>query len=215
MKSKIKILAFLTVLLAVTIVIPMARADNGNVTPVTTPFITIDPIGNHTIGDVFFVNGSTNLPVSDTLFILIDKYYSDPSGERSRFESNITINQGENGVNYWFCNTTPTLWVTQLGPHFATKSIADFMPDDFAVVVWSTKFNVSQFQRFTIFAAESNTNSTLSSPPTFSQPQKIRLSLNQTIAITSSTPTHATPLSLILSIAALTGIIQRHKKSQS
>jgi hypothetical protein len=31
------------------------------------PFITIDPSGNHSIGDVFFINGTTNLPANDTI----------------------------------------------------------------------------------------------------------------------------------------------------
>lgn len=43
---------------------------NGTLIP-ATPFITMDPIENHSIGDVFFINGTTNLPVSDNLTITI------------------------------------------------------------------------------------------------------------------------------------------------
>ncbi len=39
---------------------------NSTVAPVE-PYIMIDPIGNHVIGDIFFINGTTNLPVSQNL----------------------------------------------------------------------------------------------------------------------------------------------------
>jgi hypothetical protein len=52
-----------------------ASADNQNVTPVFAPFITIDPIGNHTIGDVFFINGTTNLPVTEPLLMDIFNFH--------------------------------------------------------------------------------------------------------------------------------------------
>ena len=61
MSSKINFLIF-GILLAVSI-IPLVNADNENVTSNTTPFITIDPIGNHSINDVLLIHGTTNLPV--------------------------------------------------------------------------------------------------------------------------------------------------------
>jgi hypothetical protein len=131
-------------------------------TPASAPFITIDPIGNHNIGDVFFINGTTNLPATDIILISIWKSSFDPSGEGSYFQSNVTINQGKNGVNFWSCNTTPNLWVTFLGPGGgSTTSIADFKPDEYAAIVRSTDDNVSQSQLFTIFAAATNANATL------------------------------------------------------
>lgn len=64
----------LIVLLTVVINIPLASAENvttginyTNLTANTAvdpsePFIIIDPIGDHVIGDVFFINGTTNIP---------------------------------------------------------------------------------------------------------------------------------------------------------
>ena len=71
-----KRLLLFAVFIAATIIliVPIANAENVNVTPVTTPFITIDPIGKHTIGDVFFINGTTNLPLSENLTIDIISY---------------------------------------------------------------------------------------------------------------------------------------------
>ena len=41
----------------------------ANASSNTYYFITIDPIGNHSVSDVFFINGTTNLPVGDTLLV--------------------------------------------------------------------------------------------------------------------------------------------------
>jgi len=54
-------------ILILLVLLPASGADNVSVTPVTTPFITIDSIGNHSVGEVFFVNGTTNLPVSPNI----------------------------------------------------------------------------------------------------------------------------------------------------
>ena len=118
MKSKIKILAFLTVLLAITLIVPMAKAENGNVTPVTTPFITIDPIGNHSIGDVFFINGTTNLSVTEnlTMYIVSSRYFeaphqktdTAPNPNDAESITNILISQTlpETNRNHWSVNVT-------------------------------------------------------------------------------------------------------------
>jgi hypothetical protein len=71
MSKKISSLVLVVILVSLAI-IPLVSAEN--VTPVTTPFITIDPIGNHTVGDVFFINGTTNLPVNDSLGLWIFQY---------------------------------------------------------------------------------------------------------------------------------------------
>ena len=56
--------AFLAILIVTIFFVPLTSADNANEIPNTTPFIIIDPIGNHTVGDVFFINGTTNLPAN-------------------------------------------------------------------------------------------------------------------------------------------------------
>jgi hypothetical protein len=51
--------------------ISIAADQQFNLLPPQAPFITIDPIGNQTIGDVFCINGTTNLPVTDNLLMTI------------------------------------------------------------------------------------------------------------------------------------------------
>ena len=130
MSSKINSLIF-GILLAVSI-IPLVSADNGNVTLNTTPFITIDPIGNQTIDNVFFINGTTNLPASnDSLLIQIETADFNPAGWGSDYRSNVSIQPGENGVNLWSCNVTTDRWVTFPGPE------PDAVPGEYVVMVAS------------------------------------------------------------------------------
>ncbi len=92
---------------------------NASVTPVTTQFITIDPIVNHTIGDVFFINGTTNLPVTENLTMAIEgiefvKYISRTNTKSSgppplneyRYISDISISPAQPGTNRWSTNVT-------------------------------------------------------------------------------------------------------------
>jgi hypothetical protein len=113
---------FLAILLVVIIISPAAYAENTNVTPVSTKFITIDPIGKYVIGDVLFINGTTNLPVSEklkgtittTIFIPAGKYEQYYPGA---FLSDIPIAPTPTGPNRWSVNVTdlvinelPTWW---------------------------------------------------------------------------------------------------------
>ena len=71
------------------------------------PFITIDPIGNHTVGDVFFINGTTNLPAfNGSLDLDISTANLNPGGWGPTYRSKVSIQPGENGVNTWSCNAT-------------------------------------------------------------------------------------------------------------
>jgi hypothetical protein len=99
-----------------------AGANLTNLTPDTTessgePLFMVDPIGNHAIGDIFFINGTTNLPVSENLTLHIldyfwligpktkSKSYPLPSG-RYVFISNIPISSATSGLNRWSVNVT-------------------------------------------------------------------------------------------------------------
>jgi hypothetical protein len=79
-------------------------------TPSTTPFITIDPIGNHTVGDIFFINGTTNLPVSynQNLYLTIHPDNSLP--RQLEYFKNLPITSGSNGINQWSDNVTDLDW---------------------------------------------------------------------------------------------------------
>jgi hypothetical protein len=105
------------VLLALLFLIPWCSA--GSVPALNTvalpaqPYITINPVGDHTLDEVFFISGTTNLPVSDSplLFEIGSNWYN-PGGSGCGYQSNVTIKPGVNGINTWSCNATPALWQT-------------------------------------------------------------------------------------------------------
>jgi hypothetical protein len=80
--------------------------------PAATPqFITIDPIGNQTIGDVFFINGTTILPASQILTVFIGPANINPGtknfcGDCPTFTINSLITPNSSGINRWSVNVT-------------------------------------------------------------------------------------------------------------
>ncbi len=70
------------------------------------PVSLINPIGNHAIGDMFTITGSTNLAVGDDLLVEIYSSSFGPthklqSGEFSGSTGTITVGPGTNGYNAW------------------------------------------------------------------------------------------------------------------
>jgi hypothetical protein len=161
MLKKSSLIFFILLGVMITI-IPVVNAENVSVTPATTPFITIDPIGNHTAGDVFFINGTTNIPAGENLSILVEESYFNPSGYGSYFESKSTIKSGKNGVNYWSCNITPILWTTSTKRYGPIHDIKAFQIGDYtAGVYYHEDYVWNQSQIFTISFSESNATSTI------------------------------------------------------
>jgi hypothetical protein len=79
------------------------------------PFITIDPIGNRTIGAVFVIHGTTNLPASTnkSLLLSIIPTWKDPDRYSGFVYSKyLTIFQGANKTNHWSENVTEVDWKT-------------------------------------------------------------------------------------------------------
>jgi hypothetical protein len=104
--------------------IPIAGAEN--VTPVTTPFITINPIGNHTVGDVFFINGTTNLGTRErSLGLDIEWWAFNPSGFSTPFYATIaSIQPEENGTSTWSAEIIPSQWeIYILSDHHPTSTV--------------------------------------------------------------------------------------------
>jgi PKD repeat protein len=145
--GKIIFLTPFAIVLAAIMIAPIASAEN--VTPVTTPFITIDPLGNHTIDEVFFINGTTNLPANDELLLDIFTSNMNPGGWGSAFSSNVSIQTGEKGVNLWSCNATTDRWVTFPGP------TPDAVPGQYIVDVASVTEPVVATQLFSLLPSES------------------------------------------------------------
>jgi hypothetical protein len=155
------VILFVAVLMA-----PFVSAE-ANVTPNTTPFITIDPIGNHAVGEVFVIKGTTNLPpLIDTLHIVITPSSFNPGGFGSSFQSAIPIQRGKKDINSWSCAVpTTTGWVNFHDP--GRSPTEDARPDNYVVTIESsTDGNINQFQEFTILPADSITPSTISPAPT-------------------------------------------------
>lgn len=120
--------SIIVLLLAMIIIVPIASAENitrgTNLTSLTLnsmvhpeePYITIDPIGNHVIGNVFFVNGTTNLPVSEKLTMSIEylKYIKQthsksdlgPPPDEGAYITAISISPALPGMNRWSANVT-------------------------------------------------------------------------------------------------------------
>ena len=154
------VIAILFWFLLVVIAEGATTGDNlTNLTPISTvspaaPFITIDPIGNHTVTEVFFINGTTNLPAFENLNIYVGEDRFNPSGEGSSFSSTVPIQAGESGLNFWSCNITPTLWTTIfVGAHSSTSDIKYFNLGEYGATVSSVKFNVTSY--FGAFAISS------------------------------------------------------------
>jgi hypothetical protein len=85
--KKIEFLFVIIVAYSALIIVPVSAEYQtgslpvmGNASAPADYLITIDPIGNYTIGGVFFINGTTNLPVSNnlTLEIMDSRIYSPP-----------------------------------------------------------------------------------------------------------------------------------------
>ncbi len=125
---RIRFEIFLVVVLLLIGCVPVVNAETvssgtnlTNLTPNFTvypaePFITIDPIGNHVIGNVFFVNGTTNLPVSEKITMSIGylKYIKQthpksdlgPPPNESAYVTAISIFPAQSGMNRWSANVT-------------------------------------------------------------------------------------------------------------
>ncbi|MGA7797539.1 MAG: PKD domain-containing protein [Methanoregula sp.] len=126
-------LSLFAIVLAGVLIFSAVYAENT--TPDTTPFITIDPVGNHTIDEVFFINGTTNLPANnEPLLLQIETTNFNPGGAGSFFSSNVSIQLGENGVNSWSCNATTSLWET-FGPGPQQVPLPDAEPGQYIVDV--------------------------------------------------------------------------------
>ena len=179
-------------LIMLTCWLPASGADNVSVTPVTTPFITIDPIGNHTVGDVFFINGTTNLRISEDqkLQISISPRSSNPRGLNVNLFDPTVISES-NGYTHWSFNLTDIDWQSK----------------EYVATVFSPK-NPSAYsaQSFTFFPVTTLTIPSLVQE----QPSSQFSSLTQTTyPQTKTIPSAASPFPPILAIFMI-GIVIIH-----
>jgi hypothetical protein len=126
----------------------LASAENGidgsnntNLTQIPqqysqSPFIIIDSIVNHSVDDVFFINGTTNLPVSEnlTLGLGYGKYWDRPHMHydpaplnSSAIIPDIKISPALSRTNRWSVNVTDIVREYGAGEYsFYISSIVDY-----------------------------------------------------------------------------------------
>ncbi len=174
------------IFLAILAGVPVANAGSSQ-----APFVTIDPIGNYTLGNMLYINGTTNLPVNDTLTVLVspDYYVPGPFGPPEYVYhrwTNISIVSTPSGKNRWSVNATdisvsglPTEWSPYL------------------VSVRDTSDSVYAAQDITVLPAPNVTQTPVQTgvPPTSPHIQS-PIQTNPTI-------TQSSPLPLALPIAVL------------
>ena len=170
-------------------------------------YINISPIGNHSVGEVIFINGTTDLPVSDNLSLDITPSRYNPSGHGASFTANVDIQKGIGGVNTWFCNITPPIyWVPGHGFQQQTFTFQDFPSDEYGAVVESKNYHVMSVQQFTILSKNRlTTQLTISIPTTL--PTTLSSSDRPTDLTGPATTSLAAPLSFLITTVALAGIV--------
>jgi len=162
--------------------VPVAGAEE--------PFITIDPIGDHTIGDMFFINGTTNLPVTDnlTLEISVPWHLTQKAltNEPYVMITNIPVvapSPGDQGMNHWSVNGTDSVKELDAGVYDVDAFWSS--PDE---ATFSTIVQVSLLP---------NPNVTVTTiPPT----------TPVTILTTVPSPTQSSPLPAVLPIAGIAAV---------
>lgn len=140
MKFKKNHFKLFLVFIILLICIPIVTADMGNSTRVITPFITIDPIGNHTVNDVIFINGTTNLGKwENTLDLDIEWEAFNPAGRwSSMYITNVSILPGENGTGTWSATILPSQWEMFTDVEHRTTVFRAADPGEYVVYAEST-----------------------------------------------------------------------------
>ena len=224
MKINVYPLVFV-ILISLAFTVSMASAGNltddaslTNPSPNSTvlpgePYITIDPIGNHTIGDVFFINGTTNLPVSEDLSVIIrsTRHISRPHMKTEithGFDSGyVPIIKGINGTNLWSVNATDGTWGEDA--YFASVESSKEVPC-YNHVQGCMEPEVRKTQVFYMFYPESMIFATNTTPPPVNHLTSVPSSLVQSPISTVPQPSptnRATPFPVILLIIVLAGIV--------
>jgi hypothetical protein len=153
-----------------------------------SPYITINPVGDHAIGDIITISGTTNSPVNTTLWIQAGpkeytKYPPHYIGER------VQVVQGTNS----------NLWSIQINTStFAIDEYSILISplNQGPVVLGQARFNMTARRTGTLKATSvSSTTTPLDSPSP--QPHEVTF-LNGT-----SRPTTSAPLPVVVPISAL------------
>lgn len=171
------------------------------------PFITLDPIGNRTIGDIFIIHGTTNLPASTnkSLLLSITPTWKDPDRYSGFVYSKyLTIFQGENKTNQWSENITEVNW--NPNNEYFVKISSLYMQD-------SAGFNTPvATQVFTIFPANITptlvpSSSPIQSPISIQNSSHILPTSNE-VTLTPTTRSAQFPLTLPIAMLVIIVILK-------
>jgi len=94
-------------------VIALNNSSPSNVSSIERTFVTIDPIGNHSNGDAFIIEGDTNFPDTENLSVYLKSSTANKTCKENcssvwSFDSYtiVPITAGLNGTNRWSINLT-------------------------------------------------------------------------------------------------------------
>ena len=176
--------------------------------PPEKAFITIDPIGNHTVGYAFVIHGTTNLPVSEkkSLLISIVPTWKDSDQYSGfRYDTYLKIYPGGGKTNQWSAYLAGIDWrpndeyfvkVTSLSVHTQGSSPIE---DPFVSEVFTMlPENSSTPENFTIISPSPQT--TIQSLPTDT-------TYAASTPLPQSTTPHLAPFPWLLSITAIFAVI--------
>jgi len=186
-------IAILLIILLLICCFPFVSAADVNVTPNTTPLITIDPITDHVIGDVFFINGTTNLPVTKKLRAAFQRYTDlgpTMKGQTKKFFilPDIPISPGTATINRWSVNATDFVAENLVSREY----IFWIMSDE----------TLASSDKFSIFAPKNLTNPNVQTVSSSSSSNPVTTS----IVLETSAKQSSSPSSLVLVLAIL-GVI--------
>jgi len=108
----------------------MIRTPTAPAPDPSTPFITVDPIGEKNIGDLVVISGTTNLPEKTVIYLY--RTFGD-SGEE-KMTANKQVLSGTNGINRW---------------RFALDS-SGYKPGSYKLTVATPKKDVSGSAQFSL-----------------------------------------------------------------
>jgi len=220
--KRFKFFAVFIVVTIIVFIVPIVSAENtpaltsstnGTTTTAASSeelFITIDPIGDHIIGEVFFINGTTNLPVSGNLTLGMEalsyimrphqKGETGPGPHGSANLPALPISPALPGLNRWSANVTDIVKELESGEY----EVSVFPP--LRGPCNTTGCNIPKAeadQIFTLFPAKNGTSVSVSQTASQS-PTQILFTPSTTLVLPSK---QFSPLPSVLPIAVLVTIV--------
>jgi hypothetical protein len=216
-----KIIGLLAILCLVLCSASVRAADNSSIL-VSNPYILVDPIGNHTVGDVFFINGTTNWPVTEplrmeiiNLFLLCctSGSHRESTGCPESYDnvvsvSGISISPDQSGSNRFSVNVTDKIRGFESGIYIVdicSNNICNDGIDSYVKACSAERYNLPspQHDYFTLFPVTniSPTTTFRTIPPSSIS---IQPSTSQTIVPIT---TQSSSLPLVLPIVVLSTIV--------